>query len=49
MAELRYIDAINLRYGKKSLYFGGAHRGRGAAPMRIAFSHVPELQVESDG
>lgn len=43
------LDKINQRYGPNTLYFGGAHRGRGAAPMRIAFSHVPELQVESDG
>ena len=43
------LDQINQRYGPNTLYFGGAHSGRGAAPMRIAFSHVPELQVESDG
>ena len=43
------LDEINQRYGPNTLYFGGAHSGRGAAPMRIAFSHVPELQVESDG
>ncbi|HBU29469.1 MAG TPA: DNA polymerase [Thiobacillus sp.] len=43
------LDQINQRYGPNTLYFGGAHNGRGAAPMRIAFSHVPELQVESDG
>jgi len=42
------IDAINLRYGKKSLYFGGAHRALEAAPMRIAFQHIPDLEVESD-
>lgn len=43
------LDCINRRYGPNTLYFGGAHKGRGAAPMRIAFSHVPELQVERDG
>ncbi|MHB1216250.1 MAG: DNA polymerase Y family protein [Thiobacillus sp.] len=43
------LDQINQRYGPNSLYFGGAHDGRGSAPMRIAFSHVPELQVENDG
>lgn len=42
------IDAINLRYGKKSLYFGGAHRALSAAPMRIAFQHIPDLEVEAD-
>jgi len=43
------LDQINKRYGPNTLYFGGAHSGLGAAPMRIAFSHIPELQVESDG
>lgn len=43
------LDRINQRYGPNTLYFGGAHHSRGAAPMRIAFSHVPELQVENDG
>ena len=43
------LDQINQRYGPNTLYFGGAHHGLGAAPMRIAFSHVPELAVESDG
>ena len=43
------LDQINQRYGPNTLYFGGAHQGIGAAPMRIAFSHVPELAVESDG
>lgn len=43
------LDQINQRYGPNTLYFGGAHTSRGAAPMRIAFSHVPELQVERDG
>ena len=43
------LDHINQRYGSNTLYFGGAHQGLGSAPMRIAFSHVPELQVEGDG
>jgi DNA polymerase-4 len=42
------IDAINLRYGKNSLYFGGAHRALAAAPLRIAFQHIPDLDIESD-
>lgn len=42
------IDAINLRYGRNSLYFGGAHQALAAAPMRIAFQHIPDLAVEGD-
>jgi len=43
------LDQINQRYGPNTLYFGGAHSGLGSAPMRIAFSHVPDLAVENDG
>ena len=43
------LDQINQRYGPNTLFFGGAHQGIGAAPMRIAFNHIPELSVESDG
>ena len=43
------LDQINQRFGPNTLYFGGVHSGLGTAPMRIAFSHIPELQVESDG
>jgi len=42
------LDQINQRYGPNALYFGGAHQSIGAAPMRIAFNHIPELAVESD-
>jgi DNA polymerase-4 len=42
------IDALNLRYGKNTLYFGGAHAALHAAPMRIAFGHIPDLAVEGD-
>lgn len=42
------LDQINQRYGPNTLYFGGAHHSIGAAPMRIAFNHIPELTVESD-
>lgn len=43
------IDSINLRYGRNSLYFGGAHTALHSAPMRIAFSHIPDLSLEGDG
>jgi DNA polymerase-4 len=42
------IDAVNLRYGRQSLYFGGAYRALTSAPMRIAFNHIPDLETESD-
>lgn len=42
------LDALNQRYGKNSVYFAGAHEALKSAPMRIAFTHVPELRVEGD-
>src|SRR5262249_537953 len=35
-------DQINARFGKLAVYFGAAHQARDSAPMRIAFSFVPE-------
>lgn len=42
------LDAITQRYGRHALYFGGAHRALAAAPMRIAFQHIPDLAVEEN-
>jgi DNA polymerase-4 len=42
------LDKLNLRYGKNTIYFGGAHSALESAPMRIAFNHVPDLEVEGD-
>ena len=42
------VDRLNQRYGKNTVYFGGAHRALGSAPMRIAFNHIPDPAVEGD-
>ncbi len=42
------LDVLNLKYGKNTIYFAGAHEALKAAPMRIAFNHVPDLIVEED-
>ena len=43
---MQAVDKLNLRYGKSTLYFGAAHRGRDHAPMRIAFTRIPDVEVE---
>ena len=43
------IDTLNLKFGKNTIYFGGAHEALKDAPMRIAFNHIPDLAVEGDG
>ncbi len=42
------IDQLNLKFGKNTIYFGGAHDALKDAPMRIAFNHIPDLVVEGD-
>lgn len=40
------VDEINLKYGKSALYFADAHRALESSPARIAFTHIPDLEVE---
>lgn len=42
------MDTLNLKYGKNTIYFAGAHAALKDAPMRIAFNHIPDLVVEGD-
>ena len=42
------LDILNLKYGKNTVYFAGAHNALASAPMRIAFNYVPDLLVEED-
>ena len=42
------LDKLNMRYGKNTVYFGGAHNALSHAPMRIAFNHIPDLDIEND-
>ena len=37
------IDSINKTFGKNTVYFAGAHVARKSAPMRIAFTYIPDL------
>jgi DNA polymerase-4 len=42
------IDKLRARYGRKVVYFGGVQDSREAAPMRISFTHIPDLELEQD-
>lgn len=44
----RAMDVLNMRYGKNTVYFGSAYNALNHAPMRIAFNHIPDLEVEND-
>lgn len=41
------MDKVNKTYGKNSLYFASAHDARDAAPMRIAFNRIPDVETEA--
>ena len=48
---LQTIDQIKQRYGSRSIYYGTAmiaQKTAEAAPMRIAFNHIPDLSIERD-
>ncbi|MGH7495921.1 MAG: DNA polymerase Y family protein [bacterium] len=39
----RAIDTINAKYGRDSVYLGGIHDVKNAAPTRIAFNSIPDF------
>jgi DNA polymerase-4 len=41
------LDALNLRFGKSAVYFGGAHPAQDRGGMAIAFNHIPDPDTES--
>lgn len=48
---LRIMDDIKKNYGNRSLYYANsmmAQKSTESAPMRIAFNHIPDLNIESD-
>lgn len=42
------IDSINKKYGKNTLYLGTAWNALSIAPMRIAFTHIPDIETDDD-
>lgn len=40
------MDALNRAHGKNAVYFANAHHTLDAAPMRIAFNRIPDLETE---
>lgn len=41
------VDALNTRFGKAAVYLGGSHGALDEAPMRIAFTQIPNPDVEA--
>lgn len=40
------LDILNLKYGKNTVYFAGAHSALYASQVKIAFNYVPDLIIE---
>ena len=45
-ALLEAVDHLNIKKGKHTVYFGGAHGAVKYAPMRIAFNRIPDPETE---
>ncbi len=43
------MDRLNIRYGRDTVFLGGAFGAQKAAPMRIAFNYIPDSATEADG
>jgi hypothetical protein len=39
---------IKPRDARKAVYFGNVQDSRETAPMRISFTHIPDLELEQD-
>ncbi|OYY94608.1 MAG: hypothetical protein B7Y41_07215 [Hydrogenophilales bacterium 28-61-23] len=40
------LDKLHRRFGNDAVYFGGAFQAIGAAPARISFTHIPDMNLE---
>jgi DNA polymerase IV len=40
------MDSVNAKYGSTTLYLGGIHKVREAAPPRIAFKSIPDMKLK---
>ena len=39
------LDQVNSRYGKHTIYFGGFACALQAAPVRVAFTNIPDPEI----
>jgi DNA polymerase-4 len=42
------VDRLNGRYGRNSVYFGGAQEALDSSTTRIAFTHIPKVEKERE-
>jgi len=44
----RVVDELNLKFGKNTLFWGGAFNAQKSGRMSIAFNHIPDLVIEAE-
>jgi DNA polymerase-4 len=42
------LDKLRARYGRDVVFLGAIQEARDSAPMRISFTHIPGIGLESD-
>ena len=42
------VDNLNENFGKNAIYLGGAHHALHAAPDKIAFTHIPQINERDE-
>ncbi|MCF7733304.1 MAG: hypothetical protein K9N23_16565 [Akkermansiaceae bacterium] len=42
------LDQLHARYGRNVVYLGADQEARDSAPMRISFTHIPDIRLEGD-
>lgn len=42
------LDKLRARYGRKVIFYGGVQDSRDNAPLRISFTHIPDVGGEQD-
>jgi DNA polymerase IV len=43
---MRSMDSLNTKFGKNTLHYAVSHGAQDRAPMRIAFTRIPDLETE---
>ncbi|MCG8448639.1 MAG: hypothetical protein MI725_03540 [Pirellulales bacterium] len=49
LAAAQAMDAANERFGANKVYFASMHEARNSAPLRIAFTNIPDVAAEMGG
>ncbi len=49
LAAAQAMDEANLQFGANKVYFASMHEARNSAPLRIAFTNIPDVSSEKNG